>query len=111
LIFLAYLEGIRNSLTGVLIVFGRVAFFYYIIHIFLIHFIATIAFFLRGHTMAESNNIDGHFPFFFIIPGEGYGLGVVYGIWIGVILILYPVCRWYDNYKSLHRENRFLSYV
>jgi hypothetical protein len=29
----------------------------------------------------------------------GFGLAGVYLIWIAVILILYPPCRWYDNYK------------
>lgn len=28
-----------------------------------------------------------------------------------VIMALYPVSKWYGNYKSEHKENKFLRYL
>ena len=44
-------------------------------------------------------------------PGYGFSLGVVYLIWITVILILYPLCKWYDGYKMSHKDKWWLSYL
>jgi hypothetical protein len=46
-----------------------------------------------------------------VVPGEGIGLLGVYAIWILVILCLYPLCKWYDNYKTNHKEKWWLSYL
>jgi hypothetical protein len=50
-------------------------------------------------------------PFLFSIPGEGVGLGLVYFIWVLLILGMYPLCTWYDTYKSAHKEKWWLSYL
>jgi hypothetical protein len=50
-------------------------------------------------------------PFKFSAPGEGYSLGVVYLIWIAVVFLMYPVCKWYDKYKTNHKEKKWLSYL
>ncbi|WP_375446610.1 hypothetical protein [uncultured Fibrella sp.] len=48
----------------------------------------------------------------FVLPGDGgYNLGVVYLIWIAVIASLYPLCRWFDAYKTTHKEQWWLSYL
>ncbi len=108
---LSYIETIKNGLTDRIQIFGRVAFFYYILHLYLIHILATISFFAKGHTMEEATQTGSKFPFFFVIPGEGYGLGVVYLVWIVVIVMLYPLCKWYNTYKSKHKDNKWLSYL
>jgi uncharacterized membrane protein len=111
LILLPYLERIQNWFTQAMRTFGRVAFFYYVLHLYLIHILATIAFFARGHTLADASaSIQSQFPFLFIIPGEGFDLPGVYGVWILVVLMLYPLCRWYDQYKTKHKEKKWLSY-
>ena len=33
------------------------------------------------------------------------------GIWISVVILLYPVCKWYGRYKSGHKENDLLRYL
>lgn len=112
LILLPFLEKIQNWFSQAMRTFGRVAFFYYILHLYLIHILATIAFFVRGHTLADASaSIQSQFPFFFIIPGEGFELPGVYGVWILVVLILYPLCKWYDQYKTKHKEKKWLSYL
>lgn len=111
MLLLAWIENIRNRFTGVMTTFGRTAFFYYVLHLYLIHALSTLAFFLRGHSVSDAWNFGEQFPFLFLIPGEGSGLGLVYLVWLAVILLLYPLCLRYDRYKSAHREKWWLSYL
>ena len=111
LLFLAGIEKVKNRFTDIMTVYGRTAFFYYILHIYLIHIIYMILFFTRGHTMEDSIGSMQNLPFMFLIPGEGYSLWIVYLVWIGVVILLYPICKWYDNYKTRHKEKWWLSYL
>jgi hypothetical protein len=45
------------------------------------------------------------------LQGYGFSLGVVYLIWISVVVALYPLCKKYDRYKSSHRDKWWLSYL
>jgi len=38
-------------------------------------------------------------------------LFAIYLIWIAVVIILYPVCKWYGNYKDSHPEKKWLRYL
>jgi len=111
LLFLAFIEKVKNKFTDVMLVFGRTALFYYILHLYLIHSLATIFFFARGHSFQDAGNVGKQFPFLFVAPGEGYGLFVVYCVWLTVVVALYPLCKWYNNYKIIHREKWWLSYL
>ena len=112
LLTLPWLEGFRNGFTRRISIFGRTAFFYYILHIFLVHIMATIAFFVRGeHTVEQAILSMQNLPFLFVIPGEGYSLAVVYLLWLLLVAILYPICKWYDRYKTNHKEKKWLSYL
>ena len=111
LLLLSYIEKTKNWFTGIMIVFGRTAFFYYIIHFFLIHFLVMIAFYAQGNTTQQAIDSMKNFPFLFVIPGKGFGLAAVYGVWVGVIIALYPLCKWYDRYKTNHKEKWWLSYL
>lgn len=111
LIALAYLENIKNTFTDKMIIFGKTAFFYYILHFTIIHFLSAIAFLARGHSFTDAGNVGKFFPFWFLASGEGYNLWVVYGVWIFVVVSLFPVCKWYDQYKTNHKEKWWLSYL
>ena len=41
----------------------------------------------------------------------GFSLGIVYVIWIAIILMLYPVCKKFDSYKQNHKNKWWLSYL
>jgi hypothetical protein len=51
-------------------------------------------------------------PFQFGHPpaGDGLPLWAVYAIWIGVVIVMYPLCRWYGLYKASHPEKTWLRY-
>jgi uncharacterized membrane protein len=111
LLLLSFIEKLNNRFTNMMQVFGRTAFFYYILHLYLIHLLSAISFFMKGHTVKEAMESVQNLPFLFVMPGVGHGLGVVYLVWIGVVLALYPVCKWYDRYKTRHKEKWWLSYL
>jgi uncharacterized membrane protein len=108
LIFLSLAENIHDRFSRKIIVFGKVPFFYYVLHIFLIHSIAWMAFFATGHSWNEldfTHFRDGSLPY-----GSGHPLWFVYIAWVAVIIILYFPCRWYSRYKATHKH-WWLSYI
>ncbi|MEO8771031.1 MAG: heparan-alpha-glucosaminide N-acetyltransferase domain-containing protein [Ferruginibacter sp.] len=112
LLLLAFVEKIKNSFTNIMAIYGRTAFFFYILHFYLIHIIAAIVYFAKGqHDIAFAINSMKKIPLMFAIPGEGFGLDVVYLIWALVVIALYPLCKKYDKYKSSHKEKWWLSYL
>jgi uncharacterized membrane protein len=93
------------------LVLGKVPMFYYITHFTLIHLLAVAACYARygsAHWMFESPDL-AHYPFT-PPPGWGYSLPVVYAIWIGVVVALYPACRWFAAVKQ-RRRGAWLSYL
>jgi uncharacterized membrane protein len=111
LIFLALIKNVQSRFAKIIIVYGRVPFFYYILHFYLLHGLSIIFYLARGHSFAEGMKGVPGLPFKFAVPGEGNSLWVVYAIWIAVIIALYPLCKWYDNYKTNHPEKKWLSYL
>ncbi len=108
MIGLSLIENVKNKVTDFFNIFGRVPMFYYILHLYLIHIICVILFFASGYTMKDAfapKQVFGFRPDSF-----GYPLWVVYIIWISVILILYPLCKKYNAYKSTHKQ-WWLSYL
>ena len=110
LLLMAWWDNIQNGFTRIVSVYGRVPFFYFLTHFFLIHLFSAIAFFMRGHSFAEGSGDPTAF-INFIQPGEGVQLRYVYLIWLSIVIVLYPVCKWYDSYKTRHKEKKWLSYL
>jgi uncharacterized membrane protein len=93
------------------LVVGRVPMFYYIAHILVIHSLAFAACLVRYHEVRwvfESPTLD-RFPIT-QPPGWPASLPWVYLVWISVLVILYPACRWYAR-KKLGSANPWLSYL
>ena len=110
ILFLAWFKNARSVLSKIIMVYGRVPFLYYILHFYLVHFICMALFFARGHSFAEGWRTNPNLPFNFVIPGEGYSLGIVYLVWFLMIVALYPICKWFSDYKMKHK-NWWLSYL
>jgi uncharacterized membrane protein len=93
------------------LIYGKVPMFYYALHIPLIHLIALVVCYARyGHVywMFQSPDLAS-FPFT-PPPGWGFSLPVIYLIWVIVVLLLYPLCRWYAALKQ-RRSDPWLSYL
>jgi uncharacterized membrane protein len=108
LIILSLIEGVKNKLTEIFAVYGRVPFFYYILHFFIIHTICVILFYVSGYGAKDIR--DPNVPFFFRPLHFGFDLWIVYLIWFFVVAVLYYPCKWFQNYKRTHHQ-WWLSYV
>jgi uncharacterized membrane protein len=111
LIILAVTEKPLNAFTKKIIVFGRVPMFYYLLHIFLIHLFALIAATISGHKWSDMilTTMVNRSP---ALKGYGFNLLTVYIVWVALICILYPICKWFANYKRTHRSGQWwLSYL
>lgn len=110
LLFLAFSERPIGKVGRVISVFGRVPLFYYILHIYIIHLVAMIAAeiaFTDWSTMIVSFWVN----FEPQLQGYGFDLWLTYVIWILLVAGLYPLCKLYDQYKTNHKEKKWLSYL
>ncbi|MEK9138584.1 MAG: heparan-alpha-glucosaminide N-acetyltransferase domain-containing protein [Bacteroidota bacterium] len=103
----ALFERLRGPVARFFIVFGRVPLFFYVSHIFLIHALAVLAAYA---TIGDPASLVGSVKPLELPEGYGFGLPVVYLVWIGVSLVLYPACRWYADVKR-RSKNALLSYL
>ncbi len=110
LIFLYFIERIQNAFTNFLLVFGRVPFFYYVLHIFVIHIGAIIGLLITGKDW-KLMILDNETMSTGALQGYGYSLFAVYIIWVVIVLILYPICRKYMIYKANNKDKWWLSYL
>jgi uncharacterized membrane protein len=111
ILFLAFIEKVQNGFTKIMNVYGRVPMLYYILHFYLIHIICVIVFYAQGFGTKDIWPTGG-LPFLFRPNGLGFGLPGVYAIWILVVVILYPICKKYDQYKTAHAKKKWwLSYL
>lgn len=109
ILLLAVMEKGSARIPQWIVVFGRVPLFYYLLHVYLIHFLAGVFASIRARPR-EVETIWHNEPFGQMPAGYGYDLWVVYVVWVGVILALYPLCRWFADLKRRSR-NPWLSYL
>jgi uncharacterized membrane protein len=103
------LDRARGRVARWITVFGRVPFFYYVLHIPLIHALALVVSWIREGAVNPwlfANHPMGSPP-----APEGYtwSLGLLYGIWAVSIVLLYFPCRWFAQLKT-RRKDPWLSY-
>lgn len=87
LMLLAWFEHARGPLARVLTIFGQVPFFYYVVHIYLIHALAVVT----GVAMTGALTRT---------PVIGLSLAGIYLVWLLVLALLYPICRWFAELKE-----------
>jgi uncharacterized membrane protein len=109
-LLLANSEKWNGKLVDFICTFGRVPFFFYIIHIYLIHLIAIGLAALTGFIWKKNMLLAVWGIAENPIPGYGFPLWVVYVVWISVILILDPLCKKFDRFKQSNRDKWWLSY-
>jgi uncharacterized membrane protein len=111
LIILGLIGEARNKFADAIGVFGRVPLFYYVIHFYLLHLLSMIMYLINGHSFEEGVKGTDAVPFKFYQPGEGFELPGVYLVWLFIVILLYPVCKWFAEYKRHHYHKWWLSYV
>jgi uncharacterized membrane protein len=105
LVALAAFRRARGPLADVFVVFGRVPFLFYVTHLYLIHALAVAAGVAQGFPASAIRTVTLRLP-----QDYGFGLPVVYAVWLGVVAVLYPLCRRYAEVKARSRA-WYLSYL
>lgn len=110
LLFLFVIERTKNKLTDFFLVFGRVPLMYYFLHVLVIHVLAIIGIIIFGgdwRNMILTADVFANAK----LLNYGYSLPVVYLIWIGLVLLLYPISKKYMIYKANNKDKWWLSYL
>ncbi|MCI0434382.1 MAG: heparan-alpha-glucosaminide N-acetyltransferase domain-containing protein [Gemmatimonadetes bacterium] len=98
------LERAQGRVTTWITVFGRVPFFYYVLHIPLIHALALVVSTIREGAVNPwlfANHPMGNPP---APEGYAWSLGLLYLVFAITIVLLYPVCRWFAGVKQRRGE-------
>lgn len=105
-----FFDSARGFLSRALVMFGRVPFFFYVLHIPLIHVLALVVSKVRlgfvspwlfaNHPMGNPEPPDGY----------TWSLPLLYAVWAITIAILYFACRWFAALK-FRRNDWWLKYV
>jgi len=110
LIVLGLLDRVKaaGGLSRVLLVFGRVPLFYYVLHLYLIHIMAIVTSLAFHQPIWHGSVIADHAQ---RPQGYGHGLPFIYAMWILAVAMLYLPCRWFMEFRSQHRDWAWLSYL
>jgi uncharacterized membrane protein len=106
LLALAWPSGHTGPISRLLVAFGRVPLFFYLLHLYLIHGLALLVAWAQGLEVAAFLA-----PFMDFPKDWGFGLPAVYGIWAAVVAMLYPLCRWYSRVKARHHGSWWVGYL
>ena len=101
----AFANRIPGAVKRPLIIFGRVPFAFYVVHIYLIHALSVSLGMIQGFDLRQFLTFVSFYP-------EGFGLPLpgVYAIWLIVVALLYPFSKWVASVKARYRY-WWLSYL
>ena len=92
-------ERLTGRVAGILVKIGRVSFFYYVVHLYVIHAIAVSIGLWQGFRLRDMAVLFLDYPANF-----GLSLVGVYLVWVIVVLAVYPVCAWFAGMKARRRD-------
>lgn len=107
LVLLALAERVSGKVANAIVTIGRVPLLFYVAHLFLLHAIAVAA---AGLWFGDIGWLFRGLPIMDKPQGYGFGLPVVYAVWLLAVALLYPACRWFAGLKQ-RRSERWLSYL
>ena len=107
LLALAWFERRTSGPRHPLVVIGRVPLFYYVVHFFVAHLVASCLVWWKYRDFSLAF-LSGPFPSMggpraAFPPDFGWPLWVVYVVWVAVVLLMYPACRWFAGLKEERR--------
>ena len=109
-LILSLTEDLKGKIINIISVFGKVPFFYYIIHIYIIHLLALITAWITGFGW-ENMIVKGWVTLSPKLDGFGFSLTYVYLVWAAIVVFLYPFCKKFSIYKRKNKDKTWLSYL
>ncbi len=100
-----------KRVRSILSVYGRVPFFYYVLHFTAIHLAALLTTAALGLDwrwwirLSPAGSVFAGQP-----PGYGFSLPIVYLVWLTIVAFCYFPCKWFAGVKQRNRSP-FLSYL
>lgn len=104
----ACLDRLEGPLRKILLAIGQVPFFFYLLHIYLVHILALSLHLVRG---GKWSDFTFGATFGGVPVGSGVELPVLYLIWIVVLLMLYVPSKWFAGIKARNRGAAWTSYI
>jgi uncharacterized membrane protein len=104
-------RGSFKWLRSILSVYGKVPFFYYVLHFTAIHLAALLTTAALGLDwrwwirLVPSGSIFAGQP-----PGYGFSLPIVYLVWLAIVTLCYFPCKWFAGVKQ-RNKSPWLSYL
>ncbi|MEO8360030.1 MAG: heparan-alpha-glucosaminide N-acetyltransferase domain-containing protein [Vicinamibacteria bacterium] len=112
LLLLAWFDHRDLPRNHPLVIIGRVPLFFFLLHFLLAHLLwFPLAFALYGDVafllgpMPSMGGAADTYP-----AGFGLSLGAVYAVWLTVLALSYPLCRWFAGVKE-RQTDWWLSYL
>jgi uncharacterized membrane protein len=102
-VLLLLLDRLRGPLASVLLTFGRTPLFTYLLHVWIAHALALIVGMAMGFPASAFMNMITD-PGRLTELGWGFSLPGVYAAWAAVLVILYPLSRWFEGVKRRRRD-------
>jgi uncharacterized membrane protein len=95
-----------RGFAKVLVVYGRVPLFYYVLHLALLHATSNVVYFMRTGVLTARSSWFGP-------QALDVGLPLTYVAWALAVALLYPPCLWFSRVKASPwgRERAWLSYL
>lgn len=110
LLLLRLFESASFRLQQAFITIGRVPLFYYVVHLYLIHVLAMGAAVLSGFSW-KTMVLPVWVNFAPNLSGYGFSLGITWLIWLGIVLLLYPLCIYWDKFKTRNKGKWWVGYI
>jgi len=106
-----FAEKVKHQWMNIAAVYGKVPFFYFLVHFYLIHILLIVLLFFQGFHWHDFDFASGTFGRPKGVQ-SGIPLWAVYLIWISVVALLYKPCLWYGKYKTANKnKHRWLRYI
>lgn len=112
LLLLGWFDRRNWSPSNPLLIIGRVPLFFFLAHFWIAHLLAFPFAWARygevGFLLGPMPSMGGaadSYP-----PGFGYSLPAVYAVWLLVLALVYPLCRWFAGVKA-RRSDWWLGYL
>jgi uncharacterized membrane protein len=114
LVTLALLDRVHAWWANALAVIGRVPLFFYVVHFWMLHVVASLLAWVRYgraslgfllHPLPSMGGGPALFP-----QGFGYPLWTAYLVWAAIVVLLYPLCVWFARFKT-RRRDWWVSYL